>query len=487
MPTDAPNPDAIEAELRQRQLPALAGRLPPGEFVVPDYDGLCLANIPATVAALLGGELPGACPPLRPELWRGWADGVRRVIFLLVDAMGYLQLREAMARGDVPAWNRLAERGALFPITTVFPSTTNAVLTTLWTGYSPAAHGLLAFELYLREFGVAASALFFWPIACHQHDLLVEWGLKPEEFVPVPALGETLSKQGIAVRTFIRKTYAESALSQMHRRGLEKIDGFVDASDLWVGLRRALGESQSERLFISAYWDVVDGISHKYGPNDDSWATELRNIGYMLEEEFLRRLTPAEREGTLLIITADHGEFLGEHFTRGHPDILFNPVLRIPLTFRYPQRIPSSVLEGYTSNVDVFPTALNLMGYSALIPEDVQGIDILDDHQTMSDRKLLCERIKGETGCYSLLADSYKLIINTDKDFLEKFPYDTLLLNLESDPAELQDLHVVQPELCDQMAADLSEWISRIRVETKTKIELSEDAVANLKALGYVQ
>ena len=105
----------------------------------------------------------------------------------------------------------------------------------------------------------------------------------------------------------------------------------------------------------------------------------------------------------------------------------------------------------------------------------------------MSDRKLLCERIKGETGCYSLLANSYKLIINTDKDFLEKFPYDTLLLNLESDPAELQDLHVVQPELCDQMAADLSEWISRIRVETKTKIELSEDAVANLKALGYVQ
>ena len=307
MPTDTPNPDAIEAALRQKQLPVLAGRLPPGEFVVPDYDGLCLANIPATVAALLGGELPGACPPLRPELWRGWADGVRRVIFLLVDAMGYLQLQEAMARGDVPAWNRLAERGALFPITTVFPSTTNAVLTTLWTGYSPAAHGLLAFELYLREFGVAASALFFWPIACHQHDLLVEWGLKPEEFVPVPALGETLSKQGIAVRTFIRKTYAESALSQMHRRGLEKIDGFVDASDLWVGLRRALGESQSERLFISAYWDVVDGISHKYGPNDDSWATELRNIGYMLEEEFLRRLTPAEREGTLLIITADHG------------------------------------------------------------------------------------------------------------------------------------------------------------------------------------
>ena len=307
MPTDALNPDTIEVALHQRQLPALAGQLPPGEFIMPDYDGLCLANIPATVAALLNGELPGACSPLHSELWRGWADGVRRVILLLVDAVGYLQLREAMARGDVPAWNRLAERGAFFPITTVFPSTTNAVLTTLWTGHSPAAHGLLAYELYLREFGVAASALFFWPVAYHRHDLLVEWGLKPEDFIPVPAVGDVLGKQGIAVRTFVRETYAESALSQMHRRGLEQVDSFVDASDLWVSLRRALRESQAERLFISAYWDVVDGIGHKYGPNDDSWPTELRNIGYMLEEEFLRRLTPAEREGTLLIVTADHG------------------------------------------------------------------------------------------------------------------------------------------------------------------------------------
>ncbi len=304
---DILTPDVIEAELRQKQLPLLAGRLPPDEFVVPAYDGLCVANIPATVAALLGVELSGACPPLRPALWRDWAHGVRRVILLLVDAVGYLQLRAAMSRGDIPAWNRLAERGTFVPITTVFPSTTNAVLTTMWTGYSPAAHGLLAFELYLREFGVAASALFFWPSAYHRHDLLLEWGLEPDDFIPVPALGEVLRQEGVTVRTFIRETYAESALSQMHRRGLDRVDGFVDASDLWVGMRRALADSQGERLLISAYWDVVDGLGHKYGPHHDTWATELRNIGYMLEEEFLKRLTPAEREGTLLIITADHG------------------------------------------------------------------------------------------------------------------------------------------------------------------------------------
>ena len=252
---------------------------------------------------------------------------------------------------------------------------------------------------------------------------------------------------------------------------LAEVQGLCDYVEkvFYDSTKFARYNAASYRYLRAAYDSELAYLDHHFGVYSDG----LRKAGLL--------------DSTLLIITADHGEFLGEHFTRGHPDILFNPVLRIPLTFRYPQRIPSSVLEGYTSNVDVFPTALNLMGYSALIPEDVQGIDILDDHQTMSDRKLLCERIKGETGCYSLLADSYKLIINTNKDFLEKFPYDTLLLNLESDPAELQDLHGIQPELCDELAVELNALVSKIRVEAKSEIELSEDAVANLKALGYVQ
>ena len=194
--------------------------------MLPHYQGLGIANLPATIAALLGAELPGACPPLERELWAGWQDGLKRVVLVVLDALGYLQLQAAMAQNPDLIFHRLAEAGRLMPITSTFPSTTNTVLTTLWTGYSPAAHGVLAYELYLRELGVAASALFFWPIHYRQRDALADWGLEAEEFVPVPGLAKRLANQGIDTYGLISKAYGDSFLSRMHRRGVKKTPGF---------------------------------------------------------------------------------------------------------------------------------------------------------------------------------------------------------------------------------------------------------------------
>ena len=125
-----------------------------------------------------------------------------------------------MSADDELVFRCLAEAGRLVPITSTFPSTTNTVLTTLWTGHSPAAHGVLAFELYLRELGVAASTLFFWPIHRRRRDSLAEWGVDARTFVPVPGLAERLADQGIVTRGFLSKAYADSILSRIHRRGM---------------------------------------------------------------------------------------------------------------------------------------------------------------------------------------------------------------------------------------------------------------------------
>ena len=296
----------IETRLRTHTLPG-SGLDPGGEFVMPHYQGLGIANLPATIAALLGAELPGACPPLERDLWAGWQDGLRRVVLVVLDALGYLQLQAAMAGNPDLIFHRLAQAGRLAPITSTFPSTTNTVLTTLWTGYSPAAHGVLAYELYLREMGVAASALFFWPIHYRQRDALADWGLKAEGFVPLPGLAQRLADQGIDTYALISKAYGDSFLSTMHRRGVKKMPGFVAAADMWLGLQRLIKRHAKKRVFLSAYWDTLDGITHQYGPDDEAWDVELHGISWMIERAFLDRLTPAQREGTLLLLTADHG------------------------------------------------------------------------------------------------------------------------------------------------------------------------------------
>jgi len=60
----------------------------PEEYLLPDYDGGSIANVPATVAALLGVPFEGL-PPLRPQLWQPMAHGVKRVVLLIFDAWGW--------------------------------------------------------------------------------------------------------------------------------------------------------------------------------------------------------------------------------------------------------------------------------------------------------------------------------------------------------------------------------------------------------------
>jgi hypothetical protein len=87
--------------------------------------------------------------------------------------------------------------------------------------------------------------------------------------------------------------------------------GFVSGADMWLQLQRLCEKTRAgargRKLLLTAYWDTMDGITHRWGPDDASWGLELRGLSHMMRAAFLERLTPAQRDGTLLLITADHG------------------------------------------------------------------------------------------------------------------------------------------------------------------------------------
>lgn len=308
--------DKVEKRIRDKCLLGLSD-LPEGEFVMPNYDGLSIANIPATVAAMLGVNLPkgdawrsppSGAPPLAEDLWSDLAPGVRRVVLVVLDAVGYLAFQAALAEDEDLAFNRLIEAGRLVPLTSVFPSTTTAALSSVWTGRTPAEHGLLGYELYLREYGTVANMIYFSPPRAKVLGVLLDWGLEPEKFLPVPGLAEVLAQHGVTTRALIHDAFVKSPLSRIHFRGASEVHGFITSADMWVGLRHMLTQYRDERLFLAAYWGSVDAIAHLRGPASEAWAAEMRNLAYSLEREFLGLLTPADRQGTLLLITADHGQ-----------------------------------------------------------------------------------------------------------------------------------------------------------------------------------
>jgi hypothetical protein len=299
--------DAVQDLMSYRPEGVRLPNLPAGA-VWPRYDGRCVGNLAATVANLLGAEMPDALPPLAADLLGGMTDGVTRVVLLVLDAMGWLQLQRVMALDDRLVFHDIAARGRLAPLTTTFLSTTDSVLSTIWTGRPPVQHGLLAFHLYLREWMMAVEAIGFSSPFEPFSNTLSRWGYDPETFLPVPAVGQVLSKQGIKTIPVTHKRFTTTPLSKMHHRGAAEVRGYNYGSDLWVTLRQTLAANRGERLLVGGYWPAVDTLAHEHGPEDETGEMEIRAISMMMKALFLDRLPSADREGTLLLITADHGQ-----------------------------------------------------------------------------------------------------------------------------------------------------------------------------------
>ncbi len=297
----------FEFAIAHHRLSGPSERLQLDEFILPHYGGYSIANLPATIAGFLGVELAGAAPPLPPHAWADLATDVRSVVVVVLDAVGYLHFQRALAKED-SIFSRLAEAGRLVPLTSVFPSATMTAMTTLWTGRTPGNHGFLGTKLFLSEQGVLANMIRLAPTAHRPPGALLDWGWSPEDFVPVPGLAQQLAAGEVQSVAHIYQPYIGSGLARIFFRGVTEVQGYVGLSDMWINLRHTLIRRSEKPLFVNVYWSGTDDVAHIYGPDGERFAAALRHLARSMEEDFLDPLPAAVREGTLLIITADHGQ-----------------------------------------------------------------------------------------------------------------------------------------------------------------------------------
>jgi Type I phosphodiesterase / nucleotide pyrophosphatase len=302
----------------EREARFSALNLPPN-FIAPNYGGRSIVNLSASIVRTLGGTIGTA--PLDPEILDGLTGGtlpggplpggIRRIVLVILDALGYERALESLAESSDNGFHTLLKAGGrLVPLTSVFPSSTTAALTALWSGFTPAEHGFVGYQLYLREYGARAQMISFNPTATDKlgSEQLLAAGLDPDKFLAVPSLPQTLSAARVPVYNLIEQEFAKSILSRVQIRGQREMFGFLSSSEMWAALRGRIERHSRERALFVAYWSKIDTLSHKYGPSSDMVRAELDNFGYSFEREFLRRLPPAAREGTLFLLTADHGQ-----------------------------------------------------------------------------------------------------------------------------------------------------------------------------------
>ncbi len=304
-------------DLTPQRLPILkAHRLPglnlPESLIHPYYDGNSILNLPTTLCRLFHVPEIGHAP-LAPEILTplNGESGLRpkRVVLILMDALALQRLQQWMADGTAPVWQKfLGEAGVLAPITSVVPSTTSSALPTIWSGLSPAQHGMVGYELWLKEYGTVTNMITHSPMSIPGTvGSLERAGFKPETALPNPTLGQHLLAHGVQTHAFQHYTIARSGMSRIFYKDVN-IHPFGTASEMWVKMRRLLENNAHTPLFTAAYWGHVDHLSHLHGPDSEYPAAEFATFSAAFEQHFLRRLSPELRKDTLLILTADHGQ-----------------------------------------------------------------------------------------------------------------------------------------------------------------------------------
>ncbi|MGQ9672578.1 MAG: sulfatase-like hydrolase/transferase [Candidatus Aminicenantales bacterium] len=184
---------------------------------------------------------------------------------------------------------------------------------------------------------------------------------------------------------------------------------------------------------------------------------------------------------TMVILTGDHGESLGEHGEKTHGFLAYNPTLWIPLIIVTPGLKPGKVDEN-VSHIDLFPTVCD--GLKIKTPTWLHGTSLLPalKGKPMSKRPIYFESLSpfysfGWAPIRGYIEDEDKFIDSPIPEFY----------NLKEDFEERRNL--VENKRVDELREKIAQIISRQSHLDSPKAEqrMDRETLNKLRSLGYVQ
>ena len=300
------------------------------DMILPNYQGLSLVNLPATVCRLLDVPEFGQ-PPLDNAILEALAGPYQKIVVLLVDALGMHLFDKMRQSHHQLLWNCAFERAVYTPLTSICPSTTASALTTLWTGQGASAHGIVGYEMWAKEFGLIMNNILHSPSSAHgDAGGLVRSGFDPNTFLNPDLLGTHLVDHGIAATTFIHYSIAHSGLSTMQMTDVN-IRTYVDEADLCVSLAEYINSRPGVREFIYVYYSDIDTLMHRFNADNPRVELQFEAFTNLFEKAVIQSLSKEAAQDTLLVLTADHGSKTTPKYERfdlaHHPDLVENLVM----------------------------------------------------------------------------------------------------------------------------------------------------------------
>ncbi|MHC4742175.1 MAG: sulfatase-like hydrolase/transferase [Planctomycetota bacterium] len=237
---------------------------------------------------------------------------------------------------------------------------------------------------------------------------------------------------------------------------------------------------------------------HYYDPHDDydppepfattfkgsPYAGEIAYTDHCIGEVFAKLKSLDMYDSSLIIVTADHGEMLGEHGEAGHMYFIYQSAMKVPLIWKLPGSSSAQRIDGITGIVDIVPTVCDLAGIDP--PAGIQGKNLAayfsNTAPESEERYLYCESLyptKYEANSLlGLIGKRWKYIQTTRPE----------LYDLQDDPGEQKNLvetHPHRARILKHRLAQVLEQTAR-QEEGQEDAPLSAEALKHLLSLGYV-
>jgi arylsulfatase A-like enzyme len=213
-------------------------------------------------------------------------------------------------------------------------------------------------------------------------------------------------------------------------------------------------------------------------------------------------------DDSILIITSDHGELLGEHNQLNHGGTVWEEIFRLPFLIRFPEKFTGgAVYNGMTSALDIMPTLLDIIGLDELRQTSVlDGKSILELSQQYEERTLvvdappivLPERLKAYPNVLARGSHISRAVRNSKYKYIWQsngYRYLYPVGEVESDgnnrltdkPEIVKEMHTYMEEYYKSIdpEADINQY--PINMGTTAAMKMTNPAIRQeLKKLGYL-
>ena len=251
------------------------------DILMPDYER-CILNLITSILKNYGVETKYHGLKKVDECLK---KPYKNVVLVVLDGMGENILKEHLPNG-------LFANHKMDTITSVYPSTTTAAMTTYYSGKPPIETGWLGWSQYFKEYGRSFDVLK--EADSYTGEKLDVKNLKIWDIIGYQTIYEKIEARNQDVKTFeIMPEYcAKKAKRTMAANTIEEMcEGIV-----------ALCKNP-ENKFVMAYSDNPDGLLHQYGCH----AEEVKTFMVETQERFEKMVQELQGTNTLLMICADHG------------------------------------------------------------------------------------------------------------------------------------------------------------------------------------